>query len=128
LTPGAGGTWTEGVLYSFTGGSDGGFPRGSLILDMAGNLYGTTEFGGNGVCRDNNSCGTVFELTPSKSGPWSETVLYNFTKGRDGYWPVAGLIQGKFDALFGTTVLGGKGMCKNGNKIIGCGTVFKIHL
>jgi uncharacterized repeat protein (TIGR03803 family) len=128
LTPGAAGAWTESVLYSFTGGSDGGFPRGSLILDGAGDLYGTTEFGGTGgICRDNNSCGTVFELKPSKSGPWSETVLYNFTKGRDGYWPVAGLIRGKFDALFGTTVLGGKGMCKSGTKIIGCGTVFKIH-
>lgn len=127
LTPGPDDVWTESLLYSFTGGSDGGYPRGSLILDVAGNLYGTTEFGGDGgVCRDDNSCGTVFELTPSKNGLWTESVLYSFTKGRDGYWPVAGLIWGKFDALFGTTVIGGKGMCDSGSRIVGCGTVFRI--
>jgi uncharacterized repeat protein (TIGR03803 family) len=71
--------WTHTVLYTFTGGADGGFPNCCLIFDQAGNLYGTTSQGGA------NGCGTFFELTPSGSG-WTETVLYNFdsTSGSPG--------------------------------------------
>ncbi len=72
LTPQAGGGWTESVLYSFGNGTDGAYPQASLILDGAGNLYGTTANGGT------DSVGTVFELTPQAGGGWMENVLYSF--------------------------------------------------
>jgi len=120
MTHNSDGTWTESVLYSFTGSADGGQPSGSLIFDASGSLYGTTNFGGNGNC--NMGCGTVFKLTPASSG-WTETVLYTFTGGSDGREPYARL---RFDAagnLYGTTLLGG-----NINSVCsaGCGTVFKL--
>jgi len=69
-----GASWTETVLYSFAGGTDGADPDGVLIMDPAGNLYGTTYQGGTG----NN--GTVFELSPS-GGSWTEQVIYNTPNG-----------------------------------------------
>ena len=71
------GAWTETVLYSFTGGNDGGYPLGGLIADAAGNLYGVTTSGGT------NNAGVVFKFSRS-SGTWAETVLYNFGSGSDG--------------------------------------------
>src|SRR5215468_7698755 len=82
------GSWTEGVLYSFTGGSDGGTPYSALTFDTKGNLYGTTSVGGT------YGYGTVFQLTPSGGG-WTETVIYSFTGGSDGANPWYGVI---FDA------------------------------
>ena len=73
LTPN-GSAWTETVLYSFTGGSDGAFPFVGLTFDNAGNLYGTTLYGGT------YGGGVVFQLTPSQSG-WTETVLQSFRTG-----------------------------------------------
>jgi uncharacterized repeat protein (TIGR03803 family) len=73
LTP-SGGVWTETVLYSFTGGSDGALPFADLTFDDAGNFYGTTLYGGT------YGGGVVFELTPSQSG-WSEAVLHSFRTG-----------------------------------------------
>ena len=64
LTPGSGGHWNETVLYRFTGGADGIIPESSLAIDAAGNLYGTTFFGGNPGCYLNGGCGVVFEITP----------------------------------------------------------------
>lgn len=80
LTPSGNGTWVEKVLYSFQGGSDGRSPFASLVLDSAGNLYGTTSTGP----------GTVFKLTPTGNGGWVETVLYAFPAGNGGYAPLAG--------------------------------------
>jgi uncharacterized repeat protein (TIGR03803 family) len=57
------GTWTEKVLYSFTGGTDGGFPEAGLILGPAGNLYGTTVGGGGSGC-GGTGCGVIFEIRP----------------------------------------------------------------
>jgi len=95
LTP-SGGGWTESVIWSFTGGSDGGGLFGGVIFDSAGNLYGTTTFdGGHGY-------GTVFELSPTQSG-WSETTLYSFT-GEYGYGS-GGLIIDARGNLFGITGL-----------------------
>ncbi len=75
---------TETVLYSFTGGNDGGYPYASLIRDPAGNLYGTTEAGGS------SAVGTVFKLDTSGT----ETVLHSFPYGpTDGCYPYAGLIR-----------------------------------
>ena len=120
VIPNSNGSWTETVLYSFTGSTDGGQPYGSLVLDAAGNLYGTTNFGGSSNC--NLGCGTVFELAPS-SGGWKETVLYTFTGGSDGREPYARLLSDASGNLYGTTMLGGNigSVCSTG-----CGTVFKL--
>jgi uncharacterized repeat protein (TIGR03803 family) len=99
LTPAAGGTWTEKVLWSFGGGTDGILPRDWLIFDAAGNLYGTTTTGGT------SSAGTVFELSPSGGG-WTEQVLHAFN-GTDGRNPIAGLIFDAAGNLYGTTNQGG---------------------
>jgi len=103
LIPSSDGSWTEKVLYSFTDNSgDGANPETGVVMDNAGNLYGTTEAGGN-----NPGDGTVFELKHSGSG-WTESILYSFTGGADGGRPFAGLTihDGK---LYGTTVAGGSG-------------------
>lgn len=102
----------ETALYTFTGGSDGAEPWGGVIEDKAGNLYGTTEYGGTAAM------GTVFKLAPDGS----ETVLHAFTKNRDGKFPVSTLIEGSAGYLYGTTYKGGKTACR-----YGCGIVFKIR-
>ena len=96
LAPNPDGTWTEHVLHRFTGGTDGLFPSAGVILDAAGNLYGTTEYGGVGGGLGN---GVVFELTRRASGGWSERVLHAFL----GYGanPFAGLIRGASGNLYG---------------------------
>jgi uncharacterized repeat protein (TIGR03803 family) len=103
LTPAAGGTWTETVLHSFNNGTDGAQPEAGLILDAAGDLYGTTLQGGV------YGYGTVFELTPGLSGSWSESVLHDFSNGSggDGAYPVAGLVFDTQGNLYGTTQQGG---------------------
>jgi uncharacterized repeat protein (TIGR03803 family) len=107
---------TYNVLYNFTGGADGGYPYyGSLVQDKAGNLYGTTGWGGT-----YDSYGTVFKVT--KSG--AETVLYSFTGGADGAWPYAGLILSG-NTLYGTTEAGGTSTCQND---YGCGVVFQLNI
>jgi uncharacterized repeat protein (TIGR03803 family) len=81
-----GGVWTEVVLHSFAGGSDGELPYAGLAIGSGPGgypvLYGTTTYGGTGPCTVNYpGCGTVFSLTPpaSPSGAWTEAVLHNFT-------------------------------------------------
>jgi len=101
---------TETVLYSFTGGADGANPRAHLTRDIAGNLYGTTYYGGSGSCVQ--GCGVVFKL--DKNG--NETVLYSFTGGADGSNP-SGLIQDWAGNLYGTTSNFGSS---------GFGTIFKL--
>ncbi len=98
---------TETVLYSFTGGLDGGIPYGGLVLDSEGNLYGTTRSGGA------YHGGTVFELTPTGA----ETVWHSFGHGTDGKFPYAGLVRDSNGNLYGTTMDGGTS---------GLGTVFQI--
>jgi len=78
----SGGLWIETVLYNFKGGADGAFPGSALVLDGTGNLYGTTESGGDST-NCSGGCGTVFKLTPSPQG-WTETILYRFRGGVDG--------------------------------------------
>lgn len=121
LAPISGGGWTHTVLYSFSGGTDGGYPYASLIFDAAGNLYGTTYDGGAASCSQfAYGCGVVFELSPRPSGKWREKVLYRFQKnGRDGLYPYAGLTLDASGNLYGTTVQGGS---------YNQGTVFKLTL
>jgi len=90
------GTYTEKVLYTFMGGSDGGWPYAGLIMDKSGNLYGTAVRGGAG------GNGIVFEMVNS-SGAYTEKVLYSFTGGNDGGYPQAGLIADRSGNLYGTT-------------------------
>jgi uncharacterized repeat protein (TIGR03803 family) len=105
VTPPNGGqtTWTETVLYEFTGGADGSNPYGGVIIDKNGALYGTTQGGGI------NERGTVFSLTPPGKGQttWTETVLHYFT-GSDGFAPLNGqLVADDGGTLYGTTTSGG---------------------
>jgi uncharacterized repeat protein (TIGR03803 family) len=102
LTPTQGG-WDHQVLYSFTGGLDGGSPYyGSLALDAAGNLFGTTRYGGEA------QLGTVFKLTRSPhSHKWNETVLHSFAGAPDGVNPIFGLVLDPAGNLYGTTPAGG---------------------
>jgi len=102
------------VLYTFTGGVDGGQPyQAGVVLDAAGNLYGATQFGGT------YNQGTVYQLTPSPGGAWTETVLYSFAGIPDGEQPQGGLVIDAAGNLYGTTSNGG-----DPNSY--CGTVFKL--
>ena len=115
LTPGASGTWAETVLHSFSGGRDGADPYGGLTFDAAGNLYGTTNFGGTHY-------GVVFKLTPGANGKWAETVLHRFDQS-DGWAPDGNVIVDAAGDVYGTTLNGGdfNQACPSG-----CGVVFKI--
>jgi uncharacterized repeat protein (TIGR03803 family) len=109
LTP-TGGGWTESVLYSFDGGSDGASPWAGVTLDEAGNIYGTTASGGAfGV-------GTVYELSPSGSG-YTKKILHSFQTQSDGSEPYAGVVLDRSGNLYGATQFGGSG---------GGGTAFEL--
>jgi len=115
LSPKPGGGWTETVVHRFTNSAkDGHYPYAGLVFDPAGNLYGTTGFGGSGPCK--GGCGTVFELTPKTGGGWTENVLHSFT-GKDGRFAEAALILDTSGDLYGTTPVGGA---------YGYGTVFEL--
>jgi uncharacterized repeat protein (TIGR03803 family) len=101
----------ETILYNFTLDASG--PGGGVIIDKAGNLYGTTVYGGS------TGCGVVYELSPNASGGgWQYTVLHQFL-GSDGCEPDANLTLGPDGNLYGTTATGGAG---------GAGVVFQIQL
>lgn len=114
-----GGKWTETVLYSFAGGSDGLAPNPGLILDNSGNLYGTTFDGGN--CH--YYCGVVFQLSPPtvQGGAWTETVLHAFggSGSSDGGGPTSSLVFDKTGNLYGVADFGGNVTCS-------CGVVFQL--
>jgi len=96
------------VVYSFAGApNDGGFANGELTQDAAGNFYGTTEAGGT------HNWGTIFKIDSSGN----ETVLYNFSGGSDGGWPMGGLLRDTEGNLYGTTSVAGTN---------GGGTVFEF--
>jgi uncharacterized repeat protein (TIGR03803 family) len=101
LSSQAGGVWAAKTLHNFNrSGTDGESPAAGVIMDSAGNLYGTTLGGGP----DND--GTVFELSPTAQGSWSEKILHSFD-GSDGFYPDAPLIFDASGHLYGTTFLGG---------------------
>jgi hypothetical protein len=115
---------TYKVLYAFSGGQDGSGPFAGLTMDSAGNLYGTTDQGGNigGNCKF--GCGTVFKLTHKGSG-WVFTPLYLFQGGSDGSYPEGKVISGPDGSLYGTTWAGGGSTCQ-GVGYQGCGTIFNL--
>ncbi len=110
------------VLYRFKGKRDGGYPMGGLVMDPAGNLYGTTQSFGNLDCNKkggNPGCGTVFELTTQHK----LKVLHVFAGDPDGAEPTENLIIDSEANLYGTTSFGGDNTCNGGYS---CGTVFEI--
>ena len=120
LSPQLDGTWTEQVLYSFTGKRDGAEPRGGLAMDAKHNLYGTTLIGGHfhtvGPCRP--GCGVVFKLKQISGGVWAEKVLHLFgDTDDDGQEPYGRLVRDPHGNLYGVTLGGG---------IAGLGVVFEI--
>jgi len=104
--------WIETILYNFLESSSFN-PGGSVIIDGAGNLYGTTIYGGSPQC----GCGVVYELSP-KNGGWKYTVLHAFV-GSDGDGPDANLTLGPDGNLYGTAPVGG---------LYGGGVVFEIQI
>jgi uncharacterized repeat protein (TIGR03803 family) len=121
----SGGGYAENILHSFPRLRDGRHPSGGLIADDAGALYGATHHGGvrGSACGD-SGCGTIFKLTPLRSG-YTKSVLYRFQGGSDGVAPGGSLIAGKMGTLYGTTLGGGVLSCPfHGG--FGCGTVFKL--
>ena len=96
------------LLYALKGGNNPGHPYDGVIFDAAGNLYGTTVEGGALTC-DDGPCGTVFRLTPKSGGIWSESTIYRFAGGTDGWGPFASLTTDGGGNLYGTTGSGGSG-------------------
>jgi uncharacterized repeat protein (TIGR03803 family) len=111
LSPATGGGWTESPLYAFQGGNDGRGPIAGVVFDTAGNIFGTTEFGGL------HNMGTVYELSPAAGGGWTEQVLYSFAGSSDGGLPNSPLVFDAAGNLYGTAATGGSQ---------GLGTVFQL--
>jgi uncharacterized repeat protein (TIGR03803 family) len=129
LTKGANGTWQGQAIYKFKSDDDGSDPWDGVVLDAAGNVYGTTLYGG-GQGGTNCSagtnvlfCGTVYELTPQSNGTYAETILHSFASSPDGAEPLGRVTLDAAGNLYGTTSRGGDITCGFGH---GCGTVFKI--
>src|SRR5216684_1801976 len=102
---------TTKLIYSFAGNGDGEYTDTELVVDSAGNLYGTSVQGGL------YGGGTVFEVSPAGA----HTVLYNFTGGADGGEPYKGVTLDAQGNLYGTAVTGGSGSCEGG-----CGVAYKL--
>ncbi len=107
--------WMHTVLYSFTGGADGGEPYKGVTLDAAGNLYGTAVTGGSGSCE--GGCGVVYKLTKS-GGTWTQELIHAFTGGDDGSGPGARVTVDRGGNIYGMTPTGGTS---------GIGTIYKIR-
>src|ERR1700675_625138 len=110
----SGTSWTHTVLYSFTGGADGGEPYKGVTVDSQGNLYGTAVTGGGGSCE--GGCGVAYKLTNS-GGVWTQTVIHTFTGGNDGSGAGSGVTIGRQGAIYGMTPTGGAN---------GLGVVYKL--
>ena len=129
-----GGDWTETTVHTFTG-PDGANPAAALTMGPGGVLYGTTFYGGSGVCPTSEgavACGTVFELTPptTRGGAWTESVVYSFTgASTDGAGPLSNVILGQNGVLYGTTQFGGSATSACPVSFFfpaGCGIVFQL--
>ena len=96
------GVWSEKLLYSFTGGTDGGAPLGNVVIDSGGDLFGTTSGGGNA------GDGVIFELTHPPRGKWRETVAHSFAGPPDGAFAYNGMVGDDAGNYFGATTQGGE--------------------
>jgi uncharacterized repeat protein (TIGR03803 family) len=116
------GNWTLNTLYSFSGSAGCG-PEASLVMDGAGNLYGTT------YCDGANGFGSVFKLTPTPTPPWTYTSLHDFRGGSDGAMPMSNVVIDSSGNLYGTAV-GGGSIINNPHCAVGlgyhCGVVWEI--
>jgi uncharacterized repeat protein (TIGR03803 family) len=123
LTPKSG-TWNFTVAYTFNGlnGSKGDTPTGGLVFDHAGNLYGTTDEGGDASCNQGYGCGTIFKLSPKSGGGFTFRMLGAFN-GTDGWNPLYGVIVDALGNIYGTAYEGGDLNC---GPPYGCGAVFTI--
>ena len=110
-----GNSWVHTVLYSFTGGADGGEPYKGVTLDGEGNLYGTAVTGGSGICE--GGCGVAYKLTNS-GGTWTQTVIHAFTGEDDGSGPGARVTVDGAGNVYGMAPTGGA---------YGLGTIYKIR-
>lgn len=119
LSPANGG-WTETVIHSLVN-KEGDGPTAGVVFDAAGNLYGTSVYGGSSAC-NMMGCGTVFELSPGQNGTWTETTLHQFQNGRDGANPPGGLVVGPAGAVYGANTGHGTGCGE-----FGCGAVYSIQ-
>jgi len=125
LSPAPGGGWTHKVLHEFTGGKDGYFPNGALVLDNAGNLYGTTVYGGDLSCGglpQPAGCGLVFKLEHTASGGWAEIVLHAFTGKTEEAYPQGGLVWDAAGNLYGRAFYGGN-ECQS---YLQCGILYRL--
>jgi|HubBroStandDraft_1064217.scaffolds.fasta_scaffold00451_20 uncharacterized repeat protein (TIGR03803 family) len=133
LTPEGGGVWTESLLYTFLGGSDGGSPESPVILGANGVLYGSTFWGGTptacAIGEYPQGCGTIYQVAPPTGSEttWTETVLHTFTGvSPDGAFPYGKLGLNTAGVLFGTTYSGGANVETCSEAYSGCGTIFTV--
>lgn len=107
--------WVHTVLYSFTGGVDGGEPYKGVTIDNEGNLYGTAVTGGSGNCE--GGCGVAYKLS-NTGGAWTQTVIHAFTGGDDGSGPGARVTVDTAGNIYGMAPTGGAN---------GLGTIYRIR-
>lgn len=123
ISPNGSGGWILKTIYRFKGPPDGAAPSSNLVLDSQGNLFGTTEYGGNGGhgCDQVGllGCGTIFRLSPTKSGAWTESVIYGSLAGIKADYP-ASLVSDSAGNLYGTL------SPRSCSSVSGCGYVFKL--
>jgi hypothetical protein len=122
----SGGVWTESVLHAFDG-YDGSTPVGGVVFDHAGNLYGTTAYGGDIDLPSYFGTGVVFKLSPGQSG-WTETIIYTMqdTSG-DGGLPYSALTPDPRGGFYADTYAGGGGGDCLWSQYSGCGSVFQTN-
>jgi uncharacterized repeat protein (TIGR03803 family) len=120
ISPSSGSSWTEKVLHTFSGGSDGRWPAAGLTRGADGTLFGTTQDGGDGACNDGWGCGVVFTIKP-RGASSTERVLHVFENNRnDGKFPLSAVTRDSHGSLYGSTWFGGPGPSS------GDGTVYEI--
>ena len=121
----SGGQWSLSRLHAFTGGSDGGYPTGGLVVDKAGVVYGTTLEGGIGACGyvPVPGCGIVFRIAPTVNGKWDFDTMYSFSGTTDGGVPSHITLAGS--TAYISTGAGGSSE-SNLCAPFGCGTIFQL--
>ncbi|HSY93135.1 MAG TPA: choice-of-anchor tandem repeat GloVer-containing protein [Candidatus Binatus sp.] len=133
LSRNSSGVWVATNIHTFTGVPDGYNPTGAPAVDSLGNVYGTTANGGSGTLNCVYGCGTVWKLTPVKTGTlagtYTKRILHSFTGEKTGYYPGSGVTLDSSGNIYGTTTTAGKYLtpCQNTNNVnIGCGTIFEL--